>query len=680
MSAGAATGYANDPVRTAERFIRHRDGRRLYRTGDLGRVRADGSLEFLGRQDDQVKIRGYRIELAEIDAALTAHPLVGAAATIVLGEGAERRLASFASLQSVESAPNAQDDALHEIVKHVRIAFDAARWPVHADVVKSVAQLEAACVASLAAWIVPAGELIEEAATDFTTLCERLRVPAARQHLLRHWLAMLDKHGVLHADAEAGGWRLRPDTRIADAHACWDAFAQHASPELAGRPRRLLPRQRGMPRRAGGRQCVARRPDVPGRRIAYRRRDVQRRRTCARTARRDGAGRARDRRTRAAASVAHPEIGAGTAAATRSIVDALAPLVEAGARIDYLFSDVSSYFLAAARERFAAYPWMRFVRFDMNAPSDAQGIAPHSIDVTISSGALNNARDTVALIAGLRALSAADAWWVIQELTTEHPEISISQGLMMETPNDARAESARLFVPRAQWLEWLQSDGGDRALGCVAPGTPLDALGYDILLAHVKRGAARIAPDALLAFVAERVPGYMVPSQLRVLDRLPVTANGKIDRRTLAGIADIREPEPAVARPAHAQTAADPLLARLIGLWEAVLDTRNVTPDQDFFAAGGDSLLIAQLVSRLRGEEPLAQAHPFDRLLRWVLAQPTPAAFAQCLRDAGEQQAAAPSPAARARLTRRRSSTHLRHACVPTYARFRLRRATACRA
>ena len=230
----AATGYANDPVRTAERFIRHRDGRRLYRTGDLGRVRADGSLEFLGRQDDQVKIRGYRIELAEIDAALTAHPLVGAAATIVLGEGAERRLASFASLQSVESAPNAQDDALHEIVKHVRIAFDAARWPVHADVVKSVAQLEAACVASLAAWIVPAGELIEEAATDFTTLCERLRVPAARQHLLRHWLAMLDKHGVLHADAEAGGWRLRPDTRIADAHACWDAFAQRIA--RTGRP------------------------------------------------------------------------------------------------------------------------------------------------------------------------------------------------------------------------------------------------------------------------------------------------------------------------------------------------------------------------------------------------------------------------------------------------------------
>ena len=159
----------------------------------------------------------------------------------------------------------------------------------------------------------------------------------------------------------------------------------------------------------------------------------------------------------------------------------------------------------------------------------------------------------------------------------------------METPNDARAESARLFVPRAQWLEWLQSDGGDRALGCVAPGTPLDALGYDILLAHVKRGAARIAPDALLAFVAERVPGYMVPSQLRVLDRLPVTANGKIDRRTLAASPTSANRNRRSRDRLIAQTAADPLLARLIGLWEAVLDTRNVTPDQDFFAAGGDS-------------------------------------------------------------------------------------------
>jgi hypothetical protein len=45
----------------------------LYKSGDLGRWRADGSIEYLGRNDDQVKIRGYRIELGEIEARLALH-------------------------------------------------------------------------------------------------------------------------------------------------------------------------------------------------------------------------------------------------------------------------------------------------------------------------------------------------------------------------------------------------------------------------------------------------------------------------------------------------------------------------------------------------------------------------------------------------------------------------------
>ena len=47
---------------------------RLYKTGDLGRWRADGTIEYLGRNDHQVKIRGFRIELGEIEAQLARHP------------------------------------------------------------------------------------------------------------------------------------------------------------------------------------------------------------------------------------------------------------------------------------------------------------------------------------------------------------------------------------------------------------------------------------------------------------------------------------------------------------------------------------------------------------------------------------------------------------------------------
>jgi amino acid adenylation domain-containing protein len=88
---GLARGYLGRPDLTAAQFVAHpfEPGSRLYRTGDRVRWNRAGELEFLGRLDHQVKLRGFRVEPAEVEAAIARHPLVRE--TVVAAQADESR-------------------------------------------------------------------------------------------------------------------------------------------------------------------------------------------------------------------------------------------------------------------------------------------------------------------------------------------------------------------------------------------------------------------------------------------------------------------------------------------------------------------------------------------------------------------------------------------------------------
>ena len=109
---GVTAGYWTRADLSAERFVPNPcvPGATdvVYRTGDLARYREDGRIEFLGRVDHQVKIRGHRIELGEIESAIGQHAAVQQTAVVVKTEaGKEPRLVAYVVPRTAEQ------DAVH---------------------------------------------------------------------------------------------------------------------------------------------------------------------------------------------------------------------------------------------------------------------------------------------------------------------------------------------------------------------------------------------------------------------------------------------------------------------------------------------------------------------------------------------------------------------------------------
>jgi amino acid adenylation domain-containing protein len=135
--------------------------------------------------------------------------------------------------------------------------------------------------------------------------------------------------------------------------------------------------------------------------------------------------------------------------------------------------------------------------------------------------------------------------------------------------------------------------------------------------------------------LSAHLPGVQVPSRVVTVEQLPLTSNGKLDRRQLPAV----EEEPATTtRSTRQQGARTPIEEVVQGIWQEVLGMAVVGCEEDFFELGGHSLLATRVVARLRG------VFEVEVPIGWVFEAPTVRRLSQRIGGALGQEPAGSQP------------------------------------
>ncbi|MFJ6086630.1 amino acid adenylation domain-containing protein, partial [Streptomyces sp. NPDC092369] len=148
------------------------------------------------------------------------------------------------------------------------------------------------------------------------------------------------------------------------------------------------------------------------------------------------------------------------------------------------------------------------------------------------------------------------------------------RGFRVELGEVEAVLTAHPSVGQAVVVAWEDRPGEKRLVGYLVPEDP------------------DVDPAEVRGYVAQALPEYMVPALVVVLDALPLTVNGKVDRAAL--------PVPDFASQVSGRTPVGPVEGLLSGLFAEILGLERVGADDGFFELGGDSIMSMQLASRAR--------------------------------------------------------------------------------
>lgn len=620
---GLATAYFNNAEMTQAHFFEHpKDGQRLYRTGDLGRYLPGGEIEFLGREDSQVKIRGHRIELGEIESALEKHDSVGNA-KVVLDESNDQEKSLIAFVESAvnrEGSKNQEKEVYEKLIAGIKEKSNVhVENLTHEIVEKAMTNLDdAVCYSMLR--VLQNFNFFSSGKGSLDEIQSSDKILEKNRWLIRRWVELLVEKNMLEKQRD-GKLKSLIDTSEQEENKYWESVSSSWTADL-GTPKFIEYVRNNtnvLPELLNGTQDPVELLFPEGSNeyvealyfknpiVGYLNEAI------STLVERLLEGKETQRPLRIL------EIGAGTGATTAKIVDRLK-----GRPIDYLYTDVVPAFVTSAKTKYGSSENMHFRVFDIDKDYRQQGLAPNSFDVIIAAGVLENARNIPNALQQVKELVNPSGWFIYTEPTLEHPWILASQAFMMQEPQDNIRKNSS-YLDRKSWYDLTVKLGEGSVFHLPEPESHLSRLGVHLYATSLKSDKTKIEIEELSSFLQQKVPSFMIPSHLQLVDNIPLTNNGKVDVQKLKSW-KLSIGSDSVSVKGKRSHYEDELEAELAEMWAEALGIASIEREQNFYENGADSLIMAQMAGKLRdyySKDNAGDGIPFDTLLREMLNSPT---------------------------------------------------------
>ena len=316
----------------------------------------------------------------------------------------------------------------------------------------------------------------------------------------------------------------------------------------------------------------------------------------------------------------------------------------------YTYTDLSQFFLKQAQEKFQDYPFLEYALLDIDQNPAYQGFVPHSFDIIFAANVLHDAREVETTLQYLRSLLVPGGLLVILETTRSTPfqmaSVRFIEGFSHY--EDDRLDSNQPLLSVPEWQNALNLSGFSLENFMVLPelGSKTEIDVEHVMVVQAPLQVERFQPNVLQNHLRQKLPDYMVPATYMLLNNLPLTSNGKVDRRSLPipSYLSVKKGTYYVMP----QTEAEQLIAKV---WQEVLQVERIGIYDNFFDIGGDSLLLVK--TQVKFQTILGRDLPLVEMIKC----PTIESFAKYLSQNTNTQTAAKKGQDRAKSRKRINRT-----------------------